>query len=46
MADFSDLRDIFNAENNSDETKFTLKTILQAPDPTVSNQSDDRGRRK
>ena len=42
MADFSDLRDIFNAENNSDETKFTLKTILQAPDPTVSNQSDDR----
>ena len=42
VADFSDLRDIFNAENNSDETKFTLKTILQAPDPTVSNQSDDR----
>ncbi len=45
MADFSDLRDIFNAENNSDETKFTLKTILQAPDPTVSNQSDDRRRK-
>ena len=42
MADFSDLRDIFNAENNSDETQFTLKTILQAPDSTVSNQIDDR----
>ena len=42
VADFSDLRDIFNAENNSDETQFTLKTILQAPDSTVSNQIDDR----
>ena len=42
VADFSDLRDIFNAENNSDETQFTLKTILQVPDPTVSNQIDDR----
>ena len=31
-----------NAENNSDETQFTLKTILQAPDSTVSNQIDDR----
>ena len=42
MTDFSDLRDIFNEEENSDETKFTLKSILQAPDPTVSNQSYER----
>lgn len=38
---FSDLRDIFK-EDNSDGTRFTLKTILQAPDPTVSNQSYER----
>ncbi len=40
--DFSDLRDIFNGEDNSDETKFTLKSILQAPNLTVSNKSNDR----
>lgn len=39
---FSDLRDIFKEEDNSDGTRFTLKTILQAPDSTVSNQSYER----
>ena len=42
ITDFSDLRDIFNGEENSDETKFTLKSILEAPKLTVSNQSNDR----
>ena len=43
VADFSDLRDIFKQQKIiSDETQFTLKTILQAPDSTVSNQIDDR----
>lgn len=42
MIDFSDLRDIFNEVENSDETKFTLKSILQSPDLTVSNQSYER----